>query len=99
MRALFGKIAATRDPNQLVDVVTSIYNIFDSDFGLNLALDYVNYAFDLKLDNLLSEENSITIPSWGEKEVYQVDGVSKVRYHQHWDIDQAHEVVQDLLNN
>lgn len=99
MAALAAKVTTIRDFDQIVALMNSVYDIFESDFGVNVALDYVTYAFELELDNLLDSENMVTIPSWGEKEEYESNGTTKYRWHQYWDAEDARAVVDELMNN
>lgn len=87
---LYKKMSTIRDFDQIIDLSTSIYNIFESDFGLTVALEYAEYVFDLEVKDLLNAENMVTIPSWGEL----IDD----NWHQYWDQDEARKVVEELMN-
>lgn len=91
MITLFDKIMNIKDFSTLKDLITTSYDIFKADFGLLFALNYAEYFFNLDIKNILTSENMITIPSYGEK----VDGL----WYQLWDIDEAHKAVNDLLND
>ena len=99
MVELAKKMTTIKDAQQIMALAKSIYGLFESDFGLNVALDYTTYVFELELENLLDPENIVTIPSWGEKEEYEYNGSTRVRYHQYWDPEKAREVVDELMNN
>lgn len=86
---LFNKIMDIKDFSTLKNLVSASYEIFKADFGLLFILNYAEYFFNLDLKDLLSQENMITIPSYGEK----IDNL----WYQMWDIDEAHKVVNDLI--
>ncbi len=90
MVALYTKISQIRNFNQLAELVTIGYNIFDSDFGLAFVLDYAEYFFAMEDKNILSSENMVILPSYGE----QIDGI----WYQKWSIEEHHAIVNELLN-
>lgn len=90
MVALFDKIMDIDDFNQVKELATTGYEMFQADFGLLFALRYAEYFFNLDVNNVLSTTNMITIPSYGEK-------VGELWY-QRWYIEEAHQVVDTLLN-
>lgn len=90
MVALFDKIMDIEDFDQVKDLATTGYNMFEADFGLLFALTYAEYFFNLDMKNVLSTTNMITIPSYGEK-------VGELWY-QRWYLEEAHQVVDVLLN-
>ena len=87
---LYKKMSTIRDFDQIIDLSTSIYGLFESDFGLTVALDYAEYVFDLEVEDLLNAENMVTIPSWGK--------LIDRDWHQYWDKDEARKVVEELMN-
>jgi len=87
---LYKKVRLIRDFDQISELATSVYNLFDSDFGVTVALEYVQYIFELDTKNLLNDENMVTIPSWGEK----IDE----KWYQYWDEEEARTVVEELMN-
>lgn len=97
MRELYKKVLGKMDIDTLTNVINKAYGIIDTDFGIIVALKYADYIFNLQLDNLFDKNNMITIPSWGEMEEYEQDGILKRSWHQYWDIDEAHTVVSSLL--
>lgn len=76
--------------DELTNLMTTTYNLIESDFGLAVAIQYVQFFFELDMTNLLSEDNMITIPSYGEQE----EGI----WIQYFDLDQAHKAVKSLIN-
>lgn len=90
MVALFDKIMGIDDFNQVKELAMTGYNMFEADFGLLFALRYAEYFFNLDIKNVLSTTNMVTIPSYGEK-------IGEAWY-QSWDIEEAHQVVNELLN-
>lgn len=88
--ALYDKIRSTNDLSQIQQLANSGFKMFKADFGLLFAMDYVNYFYNLDLTNILTTDHMATIPSYGE----QIDGI----WYQSWNIDEAHQVVNDLLN-
>lgn len=91
MIALFDKIKGIKDFSTVKQLATTGYHIFKADFGLLFALEYAQYFFELDLNNILSSRHMVTIPSYGNK----VDGI----WFQTWDIDEAHKIVNDMINN
>ncbi len=89
MVALFDKIKGIKDFSTVKKLATTGYNIFKADFGLVFALDYAQYFFNLDLNNILTAEHMVTIPSYGNK----VDEI----WFQTWDIDEAHQIVKDIV--
>lgn len=87
---LYKKISAIRSLDQIVDLTTSVYNIFESDFGLTFGLDYAKYLFEIETENLLNTENMVTIPSWGE--------LIDEKWYQKWDAQEARKIVQELMD-
>lgn len=87
---LFDKIMSIKEFSTLKNLITTSYDIFKADFGLLVVLNYAEYFFNLDIKNLLSSENMVMIPSYGEK----IDNI----WYQRWDIDEAHKVVYDLIN-
>lgn len=90
MVALFDKIMNTNDFNQVKELATAGYDMFQADFGLLFALQYAEYLFNLDVKNVLSTANMVTIPSYGEK-------VGDLWY-QRWDLDEARSVVDELVH-
>ncbi len=90
MVALYTKISQIRDFNKVAELVTIGYNIFDSDFGLAFGLDYAEYFFDMKDQDILSSENMVILPSYGER----INGI----WYQKWSLEEHHEVVEELMN-
>lgn len=86
---VYKKILTIRDMDQLVKLTSSVYGVFDSDFGLKFALDYAGYFYDQQGVTLLDVNNMVTLPSYGEK-------INEIWY-QDWDLDEVHGVVDELL--
>jgi len=96
--AMYQQVMEKRNLDTILTLATSIYNIFDTDFGLTVVLDYAQYVFELDATELLNPENMVTIPSWGEKIEEVVNGKTRVKWFQYWDKDKAREVVEELMN-
>lgn len=88
--ALYQKVLETKDLDTLVKLTNTVYGIVDADFGLNLAVEYVEYLFKLDKENLLSADNMVTIPSYG---VHQ-----EGKWYQFWDLEEARKTVDELVN-
>ncbi|PKM51332.1 MAG: hypothetical protein CVV02_06930 [Firmicutes bacterium HGW-Firmicutes-7] len=87
--ALFDEIMDVNDFSKVKELATIGFKNFEADFGLVLALQYVEYIFELDVNKVLSTTNMVTIPSYGDK----IDDI----WYQKWDLDEAHEVVNTLL--
>ncbi len=96
--AMFNQIIKDSDVDQMMSVAEAMYKKFDADFGFGLILDYIQYAVELDMTSLLDPDNMVTIPSWGELIQEEINGKTVGRWHQYWDIEQAHEVVEELMN-
>lgn len=90
MIALYKKIMEIRDVDQLIGLVTTVYGLFQADFGLSFGLDYAQYFFELDKSDLLNAEHMVTLPSWGEQ-------INEIWY-QKWDMEEMHATVRDLLS-
>lgn len=89
MTAIFEKVMTTDSFDKWLALATSIFNMFEADFGLLTVMEYAEYVFSLDYEKLLEPENMAIIPSAGE----MVDGL----WYQKWEIDEAHAVVEELL--
>lgn len=89
--AMVDQVIHKSDFSEISQMLTTGYEMIDTDFGLVVMLDYAHFFFNLELEHVLSEENMITIPSWGEK----VEGV----WYQYFDLDEARTAVDELINN
>lgn len=78
------------DFGEISQLLTTGYNMIDTDFGLVVMMEYAEFFFNLELDHVLSEENMITIPSWGEK----VEGL----WFQYFDLEEGRAAVDALIN-
>ncbi len=87
---LYRKFSTIRDLDRIVELVNTVYKIFQSDIGINFALEYAEYFFEIEPENLFDTENMTTIPSWG---VFENE-----RWYQYWDQEQAKEIVEELMN-
>ncbi len=96
--AMFNQIIEDSDVDQMMSVADSMYKKFEADFGFGLILDYIQYAVELDMTSLLDPDNMVTIPSWGELVQEEINGETVGRWHQYWDMDQAHEIVEELMN-
>jgi len=98
--AVYEKLLQIRDFDTITNLVTTVYNIFDADFGLNFALDYAQYFFEIQPENLINTDNMITIPSYGSTLEYtNSSGEVREKSIQIWYQDEAKQVVQDLLKS
>jgi len=79
------------DFNEISQLLTTGYNMIDRDFGLVVMLEYAEFFFNLDMEHVLSEDNMITIPSWGEK----VEGL----WFQYFDLEEARNVVDEMIND
>jgi len=86
---VYKKVLKMRDVDQIAKLTSSVYSIFDSDFGLKFALDYAGYFYEQQGVNLLDVNNMVTLPSYGEK-------INEIWY-QDWDLEEVHGVVNELL--
>lgn len=90
VEAFYKQVAANADLNQIIDLATAGYDLFDSDFGLSLALEYAEYIFKLNPEEVLSRDNMITLP-WTD--FINLHGREFVD----WDMEDTHEAVYDLI--
>lgn len=91
MKAVFDKVMSIRDFNQIKDLIITGYSIFEADFGLMLGLEYAEYLHGLDVEKLMSPEHMATIPSY-EVKIHEIS-------YQGWDIDEAHETVNAIIND
>ena len=90
MVALAEKVMKTKDIDQVTRIATSAYDIImDSDFGLTSALEYVEYLFNLEMEEVLNPDNMMIVPSYGDK-------VGDIWF-QRWDKEATREAIQELL--
>lgn len=89
--AMVDQVIHRSDFSEISQLLTTGYNMIDTDFGLVVMLEYAEFFFNLELEHVLSEDNMITIPSWGEK----VDGL----WYQYFDLDEARASVEMILTN
>lgn len=87
--AAYNKVLQMRDVDQIAKLTSSVYSIFNADFGLKFALDYAGYFYEKKDSNLMNLDNMVTLPSYGDK-------INEIWY-QDWDMDEVHGVVNELL--
>lgn len=79
------------DFSEIQQLLATGYDMINTDFGLVVMLEYAEFFFNLDMEHVLSEENMITIPSWGEK----VEGM----WFQFFDLEEAREAVDALVNS
>ncbi len=91
LTAIFQKVMTIDSFDQWLALSTSIFNMFEADFGLLTVMQYAEYVFGLDYETLVSPDNMTTIPSWGE--------LVDERWFQKWDIDEANAVVKELIEN
>lgn len=96
--AMFNQVVRDSDVDQMVKVANSMLSKLETDFGATLLLDYIQYATELDMQSLLNPDNMVTIPSWGELVEHEINGEKVNRWHQYWDMDEAHRVVEELMN-
>ncbi len=88
--AMVDQVIHQSDFNEIQQLLATGYDMINADFGLVVMLDYAEFFFDLDLEHILTEENMMTIPSWGEK----VDGT----WYQYFDLEEAQNSVKALIN-
>jgi len=76
--------------SEIQQLLSTGYDMINTDFGLVVMLEYAEFFFNLDMEHVLSEDNMITIPSWGEK----VEG----KWFQYFDLKEAREAVDRLVN-
>lgn len=89
--AFLDKVTNVRDFNLISQLLTTGYGLIETDFGLVVMLEYAEFFFDLDLEHILSGDNMITIPSYGEK----IEGM----WFQFFDLEEANKAVEELLSN
>lgn len=77
--------------SQISSFLKEGYDLIETDFGVIVMLEYAEFFFDLDLDNILSGNNMMTIPSYGEKK----DDV----WFQYFDLEKGRAEVKALLEN
>ncbi len=91
LHAAFSQIMAIKDFSTIKNMLMTGYSIFEADFGVVEAMAYAQYFYELgQLEEILSTKHMVTIPSYGQ----QRNGI----WYQLWDLDEANQVVQDLIN-
>ncbi|VDN46912.1 conserved protein of unknown function [Petrocella atlantisensis] len=89
--AMVDQVLGSRDFNQISKLVSKGYKYIDTDFGMVVMLKYAEFFFNLELEHVLSPENMITIPSYGE--------LVDERWMQYFELEEAREAVDSLINN
>lgn len=89
IEAFYKQVAEEASLNQILELATTGYDLFDSNFGLKLALEYAEYIFALNPEEVLARENMITLP-WYYATIDERDVLG-------WDMDKAHQAVYDLI--
>lgn len=89
--AMVDQVLGSRDFNQISKLVSKGYKYIDTDFGMVVMLKYAEFFFNLELEHVLSPENMITIPSYGE--------LVDERWMQYFELEEARETVDLLINN
>ncbi len=89
--AMVDQVLGSRDFNQISKLVSKGYKYIDTDFGMVVMLKYAEFFFNLELEHVLSPENMITIPSYGE--------LVDERWMQYFELEEARETVDSLINN
>lgn len=89
--AMTNKILGIRDFNRISQLASATYDLLDTDFGFLVVSKYVDYLYNLNLNELLSSENMHVVPSYGEK----IDGIWYEKYKE----EEVEEIVNNLLNN
>jgi LCP family protein required for cell wall assembly len=87
--AMTNKILSIRDFNQISQLASATYDLVDTDFGYLVVSKYVDYLYNLNLDELLSSDNMYVIPSYGEK----IDG----KWYEKYKDEEVQEIVDKLL--
>ncbi|MDF1615951.1 LCP family protein [Petrocella sp. FN5] len=89
--AMVDQVLGSGDFNQISQLISKGYKYIDTDFGMVVMLKYAEFFFNLELEHVLSPENMMTIPSYGE----MVDE----RWFQYYDLEEAREAVDALIHN
>jgi LCP family protein required for cell wall assembly len=63
LRALGKKVLDVREPKKIIELVKEGYEYIETDFGLLDVISYIQYINEIDVNNLLAEENMVTIPS------------------------------------
>lgn len=69
--AMYEEIISDLTLTEALELTAVAYDIVDTDFGLFDALEYAEYLFEIDSGDIMSGENMMTIPSYGEK----IDGI------------------------
>jgi LCP family protein required for cell wall assembly len=91
MVAIMEKIMNINSFDQISSLISTVYNMFEADFGVMFVLEYAEYFFNLNIKDVLKSENMITVPATSEK----INNIWYLR----WDIDKVHSAVNELLGN
>jgi LCP family protein required for cell wall assembly len=89
--AMVDQVLESRDFNQISQFISKGYKYIDTDFGMVVMLKYAEFFFNLELEHVLSPENMITIPSYGE--------LVDERWFQYFELKEAREAVDALIHN
>lgn len=91
MSAFVDKAVGSRDFGQITQLIQKGFELVDTDFGAIVVMEYAEFFFELELEHILSSDNMMTIPSYGEK----VDGV----WFQFFELEEARKAVKDLIED
>ncbi len=89
MSAFVDKVSSQGDFSQITQLIRTGYDHIETDFGLVVMLEYAEFFFNLNLEHILSGDNMMTIPSYGEK----VEGM----WFQFFDLEESNKAVEELL--
>ncbi len=90
VEAFVDQVIIHGEADNLMKIASKGYSLIKSDFGLALVLDYVNYIVQMDFDELVSDDNMIKL---------QMSGIIKLsgREALTWDMEEAHQDVQELF--
>ncbi len=89
--ALTNQLFEIKDKNKIIDMIKTCYQHIETDFGLLMALDYVEYLYQSDLKSILDSEHMCIIPTYGEK----IDEL----WYETWKEEEVRTLIQDLLNH
>lgn len=91
LSAMTNKILEIRDFDKISKLASSTYKLLETDFGLLVVNKYVDYLYNLNINELLTTENMYVVPSYGEK----INGI----WYQKYKEEEVKEIAEKLLSN
>ncbi|TCK93455.1 LytR family transcriptional attenuator [Natranaerovirga hydrolytica] len=87
---LVNKVLSESSMQENFSILEVIYNNVETDIAFFDVMKYAKYIINIDNEQLMDTEKMVTIPSYG----FQIDNI----WFQEWHIEEAHEVVNALLN-